>query len=59
MKESIDRAKKILKDWKGDSYTFGEDILEAVGKYARKTERGRPSLSPNWVRSGMRNRLRE
>jgi len=36
MKQSMDRAKKILKDWKGESYTFGEDVLEAAGKYARK-----------------------
>ena len=36
MKESMDRAKKILKDWKGEGYTFGEDVLEATGKYARK-----------------------
>jgi alcohol dehydrogenase len=36
MKEIMDRAKKILKDWKGEHYTFGEDVLEATGKYARK-----------------------
>ncbi len=36
MKESIERAKKVLKDWKGDSYTFGENVLEATGKYAKK-----------------------
>jgi len=36
MKEIMDRAKKILKDWKGEDYTFGEDVLEATGKYARK-----------------------
>ena len=36
MKESIEQAKKVLKDWKGDSYTFGEDVLEATGKYAKK-----------------------
>ena len=34
--ESIDRAKKVLRDWKGDSYTFGEDVLDGTGKYARK-----------------------
>jgi len=33
MKESIERAKEILKDWKGDAYTFGEDVLGATGKY--------------------------
>jgi len=36
MKESIERAKKVLKDWKGDSYAFGEDVLEGTGKYAKK-----------------------
>ena len=36
MKESIERAKKVLKDWKGDSYTFGENVLEITGKYAKK-----------------------
>jgi len=36
MKENIDRAKKILKDWKGDSYTCGEDVLEVTGKYVRQ-----------------------
>jgi alcohol dehydrogenase len=36
IKESIDRAMKVLRDWKGDSYTFGEDVLDATGKYARK-----------------------
>ena len=36
IKESIDRAKKILKDWKGDSYTCGEDLLEVAGKYVRQ-----------------------
>ena len=36
IKESIDRAKKVLRDWKGDSYTFGEDVLDVTGKYARK-----------------------
>jgi alcohol dehydrogenase len=36
MKESMDQAKKVLKDWKGDSYTFGEDVLESTGKFAKK-----------------------
>jgi alcohol dehydrogenase len=34
MKENIERAKKVLRDWKGNSYTFGEDVLEAAGRYA-------------------------
>jgi alcohol dehydrogenase len=36
MKESIERAKKVLKDWKGDSYTFGEGILGTTGRVAKK-----------------------
>ena len=36
MKESIERARKILKDWKGESYTFGEGVLDATGKYGKK-----------------------
>jgi alcohol dehydrogenase class IV len=36
IKESIDQAEKVLRGWKGDSYTFGEDVLDATGKYARK-----------------------
>jgi alcohol dehydrogenase len=36
MKESIERATKVLKDWKGNSYTFGEGILEVTGMYAKK-----------------------
>jgi len=36
MKESMERAKKVLKGWKGDAYTFGEDVLDATGKYAKR-----------------------
>ena len=32
----MDQAKRVLRDWKGDSYTFGEDVLEATGKYAKR-----------------------
>ena len=32
----MDQAAKVLRDWKGDSYTFGEDVLEATGKYAKR-----------------------
>lgn len=28
----MERAKKILLDWKGDSYKFGEHVLDLVGK---------------------------
>lgn len=36
MKENIENAKKILKGWKGESYTFGENVLGTTGKYARQ-----------------------
>src|SRR4030043_1312281 len=36
MKESMEQAKRLLREWKGDSYTFGENVLEAAGKYAKK-----------------------
>ena len=36
MKESMERAEKVLKDWKGDSYTFGQDVLDVTGKVAKK-----------------------
>ncbi len=42
MKEYMDRAKKVLKDWKGKSYAFGENVLEATGDYAR--EQGKKAL---------------
>jgi nickel-dependent lactate racemase len=32
--ENINCAKMILKNWKGDSYTFGKDVLEVTGRYA-------------------------
>jgi alcohol dehydrogenase len=35
MKEIMDRAARMLKDWKGESYTFGENVLEASGTYAK------------------------
>jgi alcohol dehydrogenase class IV len=36
MKEYMDRAQKVLKDWKGKSYTFGKNTLETCGDYARQ-----------------------
>ena len=33
MKEYFAKAGKILREWKGNSYTFGEDVLDATGKY--------------------------
>jgi alcohol dehydrogenase len=36
IEESIDRAKKILREWKGGSYTFGEDILQTTGDIVKK-----------------------
>ena len=31
----MDQAARVLRNWKGDSYIFGEDVLEATGKYAK------------------------
>src|SRR5512139_714519 len=42
MEEYMNRAKKVLKDWKGESYTFGENALEASGNYAKG--RGKKAL---------------
>jgi alcohol dehydrogenase class IV len=36
VREYFRKAEKILKEWKGNSYTFGEDVLEAAGEYAQK-----------------------
>jgi len=36
MKEYMGRAEKVMRDWKGESYTFGEDVLKASGNYARE-----------------------
>jgi alcohol dehydrogenase len=36
MRQIMEQAKKVLREWKGDSYTFGEDVLEATGKYAKQ-----------------------
>ena len=30
------RARRLLKEFKGDQYAFGRDTLDAVGSYARK-----------------------
>jgi len=30
------RARRVLQDWKGNAYTFGEDVLGVTGKYAKK-----------------------
>jgi alcohol dehydrogenase len=38
----MDRAKQVLRTWKGDDYTFGEEVLEASGRYARA--RGKKAL---------------
>ncbi len=35
-------GEKLLKDWKGDRYTFGTDVLGAAGKYA--AEYGKKTL---------------
>jgi alcohol dehydrogenase len=33
MKEYFAKAGKILREWRGESYTFGEDVLDATGKH--------------------------
>ncbi len=33
LKDDIEQAQKVLKDWKGDSYTFGEGVLKVSGTY--------------------------
>ncbi|MFC1562920.1 iron-containing alcohol dehydrogenase [candidate division KSB1 bacterium] len=37
MKERIQKAARVLMDWKGDSYAFGtsEEVLDNVGEFAR------------------------
>lgn len=42
MKEIMDRAAKMLKEWKGESYIFGENVIDASGKYAKG--RGKKAL---------------
>lgn len=32
----LDNAKKLLSDWKGNSYTFGRGVLPRIGNLARK-----------------------
>ena len=39
MKTCLDQAQKILKAWKGDSYTFGRNVLEAAGPYSSRLGR--------------------
>ncbi len=36
MKEDVKEAERILRQWKGDSYAFGEDVLGAAGRYAKQ-----------------------
>ena len=36
LREYFRGAERILKEWKGDSYLFGEDVLRATGKYAQR-----------------------
>jgi alcohol dehydrogenase len=53
MKEYIARAEKILRDWKGDSYTFGEDVMGSVGKvtakYGKKATLVVTELGQAWI----------
>jgi len=34
MGQKEDRAKELLRDWKGESYAFGVDVLDRVGQFA-------------------------
>lgn len=34
--EIKEKAYKLLKDWKGDNYVFGRDVLNQIGKIAKK-----------------------
>ena len=34
MEKATEKARKMLADWKGDSYTFGFEVLGRVGDYA-------------------------
>jgi hypothetical protein len=34
MEKAMENARKMLADWKGDSYTFGFEVLGRVGDYA-------------------------
>lgn len=57
MKEEMERAKKILKEWKGESYIFGEDILEETGRmcvqYGKKALFVVTGLGKSWVEEFM------
>lgn len=62
MKEVMERAKKILLDWKGDSYIFGEDVLNLVGKmtapFGRRVIFIVTGLGHPWVESPL-NQIKE
>ncbi len=53
MEQYNERARRMLVDWKGDSYTFGFDVLERVGGYAEKYGRKAllivAELGASWV----------
>src|SRR5512135_1093611 len=34
MERVMEKARKLLRDWKGDSYSFGFDVLPKAGDYA-------------------------
>ncbi len=35
MKDYFLKAEKILRDWKGDSYAFGQNVFDTTGKFAK------------------------
>jgi len=36
LKEEFKKAEEILRNWKGDAYTFGQDVLEEAGRHAAR-----------------------
>lgn len=57
MRESFEQAKKVLRNWKGDSYAFGEDILDETGswvkRYGRKAALIVTELGQSWIERPM------
>lgn len=55
-----DRARSLLREWKGPAYTFGCDVIDAVGPYAREIGRTAAlivtDLGVDWI-EGARQRV--
>ncbi len=54
MQEEMKRAELLLKEWKGESYSFGEGVLKEVGRYAARLGKRAllvvADLGEGWVR---------